>query len=160
MHEQHLHPTHRYAVGGVVYRYTYRGQLEVLLIKKQAGSWSLPKGHIEANEQDDQALARELREETGLEVLIEVLVHRVSYEILKRGQPVPKTVSYYLVRPTGGRLRPGRREGIRKARWFKLQDALDRIPNERVRDVLDRAGQLLPESKPRSMLAALFGRGA
>ncbi len=159
MREQHLHPAHRYAVGGVVYRYTFRGQLEVLLIKKQAGSWSLPKGHIETDEQDEQALVRELHEETGLEVVVEALVHRVSYEILKRGQPIPKTVGYYLARPAGGRLRPGRREGIRKARWFKPQDALARIPNERVRDVLARAAQMLPESRPRSLLALLFGRG-
>ncbi|GAB4195713.1 MAG: NUDIX hydrolase [Roseiflexaceae bacterium] len=160
MREQHLQPVHRYAVGGVVYRYTCRGQLEVLLIKKQGGAWSLPKGHIEAEEQDEQALARELREETGLEVVIEAPVHRVSYEILKHGQSIPKTVGYYLVRPNGGRLRPGRREGIRKVRWFKLQDALARVPNERVRDVIARAGLMLPERKPKSVMAVLFGGGS
>src|SRR6266511_2339363 len=31
------------SVGGVVYRWTAVGQLEILLIKKQGGFWTLPK---------------------------------------------------------------------------------------------------------------------
>ncbi len=39
----HTHP-HILAVGGVVYRCTSYGQVELLLIKKHGGFWTLPKG--------------------------------------------------------------------------------------------------------------------
>jgi 8-oxo-dGTP diphosphatase len=137
-------PAPRYAVGGVLYRYSAKGALEVLLIKKQAGAWSLPKGHIEYMERNEDALRRELREETGLEVVVEQTVHQVCYEIIKHGRPCPKIVEYYLVRPVGGTLRPGRDEGIRKVRWFPLNEALTRVENERLLEVIERAALLLP----------------
>lgn len=144
MFKRFFAPAPRYAVGGVVYRYTSKGALELLLIKKQSGGWSLPKGHVEQGERNEEALRRELREETGLEVQIEQPVHQICYQITKRGRPCPKIVDYYLVCPTGGRLRPGREEGIRKVRWFALKEALARVQNERVQEVIERAVQVVP----------------
>jgi 8-oxo-dGTP diphosphatase len=54
------------AVSGAI----FRGP-EVLLVRRgkapAKGLWSLPGGHIEAGERADDALRRELREETGIE---------------------------------------------------------------------------------------------
>lgn len=49
-----------------------------------AGQWSLPGGRVEPGESDQQALTREMHEETGLTVTVRALVGTVtrgSYEI-------------------------------------------------------------------------------
>ncbi len=72
-------------VGAVVLRRS-AGMLEVLLVRRanppSQGEWSLPGGVVELGERLEQAVVREVREETGLEVetiaMVEVLDHIVA----------------------------------------------------------------------------------
>ncbi|HET6503795.1 MAG TPA: NUDIX domain-containing protein [Amycolatopsis sp.] len=71
------------------------------------GRWSLPGGRVESGETDHEAVVRELREETGLDVLPGALagkVERGRYEIYD-----------YLCRLRGGRLTAG--DDADDARW-------------------------------------------
>jgi ADP-ribose pyrophosphatase YjhB (NUDIX family) len=129
----------RFAIGGVLYRCCTDGQVKILLIKKQGGSWTLPKGHIEANEPAQVALEREMLEEVALRGTVEALLSTVTYSIIKRGHLRPKIVQYYLMHITRGTPRPNRREGIRQARWFMAPAALQRVQNERVRTIIEQA---------------------
>jgi 8-oxo-dGTP diphosphatase len=65
-------------VGAVV----HDGAGRLLLIRRghepHRGSWSLPGGRIEAGESPEQAVVREVREETGLEVRPGPVVGRVT----------------------------------------------------------------------------------
>jgi 8-oxo-dGTP pyrophosphatase MutT (NUDIX family) len=140
------------AIGAVIYRCDRRGGLELLLIKKQRGLWTLPKGRVEPGEAFADALIREVREETGLSGQIEELVQQVRYDVFKRGLRRPKQVTYYLLRAASGQLRPGVAEGIQEVRWFPLEAALGHIGRDRVRAVAGRAAALLCER-------ALGGRG-
>jgi len=139
---EYTHPQIR-AVGGVVYRSTSHGQLELLLIKKRGGFWTLPKGQIKPNEHRIAALRREIFEETGLAGAVEAPIEEVTYQIVKRGKPCHKVVTYYLFRAEDGTLRPDKREGIAHVRWFPIPHALDRIHRDRVRDVARHASMLL-----------------
>src|SRR5437773_12576085 len=67
------------AAGGVVYRWSAAGQLEVLLIKKQDGFWTLPKGRIEPGEDERAAVAREVAEETSVTGEVGAMVRQVFY---------------------------------------------------------------------------------
>ena len=69
------------AVGGVVYRRTRRGQLQLLLIKKRAGFWTLPKDKALPGEPLADAVAREVSEETGLSGAVETAVRQVSCKL-------------------------------------------------------------------------------
>jgi 8-oxo-dGTP diphosphatase len=131
------------AVGGVVYRCTSHGQLELLLIKKHGGFWTLPKGQVKPDENPITAVQREIFEETGLTGAVEDPIRDVSYRIFKRGRPCHKIVTYYLVRAESGTLRPDKRKGIAQVRWFAVAHALDRIHRDRVREVAQYASTLL-----------------
>jgi 8-oxo-dGTP diphosphatase len=131
------------AAGGVVYRWSTAGQLEILLIKKQGGFWTLPKGRIEPGEDERAAVAREVAEETSVTGEVGVLVRQVFYTIQKAGRRRRKTVSYYLVRAVSGQPRPESRERIIRVRWFPLGVALRRIRRRRIRNVVRAARAVL-----------------
>ncbi len=131
------------AVGGVVYRFMPDGQLELLLIKKHCGYWTLPKGKVEPGEAEVAAVQREVWEETGLSGSVGEQVRQVTYTIVKKGEPRRKVVTYYLFQAEDGELRPNTKEGIEKIRWFPLQAALKRIQRGRVRKTVRRAGDML-----------------
>jgi len=80
-----------------------------------AGFWEFPGGKIEAGESPEQALARELLEETGIEVQqaqpFDVLEHRFPDRIVE--------LHFYLVEAWAGE--PYGREG-QPMRWVKQQD--------------------------------------
>jgi len=132
-----------YAVGAVIYQYDAHGQIEVLLIKKKHGGWSLPKGTIRPGETNLEALAREVAEETTLTGTIGAFLQEVIYTIVKHGQLRLKSVRYYLVHDVVGTPRPSGHERIRKVRWFRLSAAIQRAHNDRVCTVLEYAGVAL-----------------
>jgi 8-oxo-dGTP diphosphatase len=136
------------AVGGVVYRRTRRGRLQLLLIKKRDGFWTLPKGRVMPGEALPDAVAREVSEETGLNGSVVTPVRQVSYQILKKGISYRKVVTYYLLHAHGGVLRPAKKERIEKARWFSLRAALRRIGRPRVRAVAEEAARLFDPDAP------------
>ncbi|PXY19880.1 NUDIX hydrolase [Prauserella sp. PE36] len=94
-------------VGGIVHDDAGR----LLLIQRghepSAGRWSLPGGRVEEGESDADALARELREETGLDVVAGQLVGSVT-----RGSYV---IYDYACTVSGGELKAG--DDAADARW-------------------------------------------
>lgn len=71
-------------VGGIL----HDAACGILLVNRAhapaAGQWSIPGGRVESGESDQQALIREMHEETGLSVTVRTLagtVTRGSYEI-------------------------------------------------------------------------------
>lgn len=104
----------------------YDDARRLLLIRRgrppQAGSWSLPGGRVEAGETPQQAVTREVAEETGLLVVPGRLVGRVE-----RDGPggVVYVIDDYACTAVGGRLLAG--DDASEAR-FVGRGALDTLP--------------------------------
>jgi 8-oxo-dGTP pyrophosphatase MutT (NUDIX family) len=94
---------------------------EVLLtVRADLRGWELPGGSALPGEGDEQALRREVREETGLDVEV---VQRVGDYVRSGFRPHTARVS--LCRPLGGELRPSA-ETLR-VRWFGRQALPDTL---------------------------------
>lgn len=132
-----------HAVGAVVYRPGPTGGIEVLLIRKQKGAWSLPKGKLKPGEDELDAVLREVAEETGIRGEVEDLIGEVRYRITKPDGPRKKAVIYYLVRAIGGELKPDRQEKIVRVRWTPASLALTRLRRDRLLALLRAALTLL-----------------
>jgi 8-oxo-dGTP diphosphatase len=136
------------AAGAVVYRRAAAGYTAVLLIRKRTGLWTLPKGRIKRGETAEDAVLREVAEETGVRGAVQAEVARVRYVTPRRRPPREKQVTYFLVRALDGVLSPNAAEAIVRVRWFTLRAAWQRIGRQRVRQVLRQASRLLAGLAP------------
>jgi 8-oxo-dGTP diphosphatase len=93
----------------------------ILLIKRGhepgKGLWSVPGGRIEPGETDEQAVIREIREETGLEVNCGSLLGAIERPGI--GGTILQIRDYHAV-VTGGQLAAG--DDAADARWLTLQE--------------------------------------
>lgn len=121
--------------GGVIYR-KYHGNIEVLLIKSiNSGHWSFPKGHVEKNETEEQTALREIKEETGVDVLLDTSFREtVSYSPKKDTQ---KEVVYFLGRAKPSEIKP-QEEEVSDVKWFDIGHALSVLGYENDRVIIGK----------------------
>ncbi|AGM03669.1 NUDIX hydrolase [Amycolatopsis keratiniphila] len=109
-------------VGGIAHDELGR----ILLIRRAnepgRGLWSVPGGRVEPGETDEAAVIREMREETGLDVIPGTPVGNV-----RRG---PYDIHDYACTVTGGTLRAG--DDADDARWIDAETLIE----------LDKGGRL------------------
>lgn len=126
------------AVGGIA----VDEQSRVLLIQRGRepgrGLWTVPGGKVELGETLEQACSRELKEETGLDVVV-----RRHVETLDRIGTEAGDVNYhfvivdYLVEVTGGVLHAA--GDVLDAEWLALDQVEQRPHTEGLLPVLQRA---------------------
>lgn len=127
------------AVGAVV----LDGAGQLLLIRRArppaAGTWSLPGGRVEAGETDQDALTREVAEETGLRVAVGALVGTVERTA---GPGATYVIRDYACTVLGGSLAPG--DDAAEARWCKPAEVRALATSPQLVETLEKWGVLPP----------------
>lgn len=132
------HPLRRVpCVGGIVHDDAHRLLMVRRVNAPGAGRWSLPGGRVERDETDPEAVRREVREETGLEVVVGRHVGTVE---LPGPQGTIYDVRDYAAAVTGGRLRAG--DDAADARWVYRAELLTLDASDRLIDLLGQWGML------------------
>jgi len=138
----------------VVVQAVIRGEQGVLLaVRSDLRGWELPGGGWEEGETYREALLREVREETGLEVEV---VRRVG-DYVRTGFR-PHTARVYACRPVGGELRTSREN--RRLAWFqetRLPDTLFPWYRQPLQDALAQAPTPAHREEHQGVSAILAG---
>lgn len=125
-------PTHIVAVGAFV----ENEQKQLLLVKTHHDGWVFPGGQVENGENLVDALIREVKEESGIEVtvshLIGVYSNTASYKWHDGVTDVPTKVMFdFVCQPIGGKLRTS--EETSDVRWADRDQILDLVTSPPVR---------------------------
>lgn len=116
----------------------------MLLIRDPYRNWGLPKGHVEAGEDDLGAALREVEEETGLSALVVgPELKTIDWIFRSRGRRVHKFCCFFLMASHEGHPVPEVAEGITDCRWVILNEAVEQISYDNARQVLVAAVELV-----------------
>ena len=103
---------------------------QVLLIRNHKRGWEIPQGRVEQGEDLVEALHREVREETGVEIELGSLV-----AVWSKLSPPSALIFTFLGRYLAGELAPTGDSA--EAQWLTESEALEKVDNPIMRDRLD-----------------------
>ena len=111
----------------------------ILLVKaRDKSTWQLPGGRIEPGETPVEAVAREVKEETGLEARVGRLTGRYRRE--------DGTVARVYAARARGKL-AGAREEIVKQRWVSIRRAKEMVSGATRRRLVEGVAQIVNPSR-------------
>lgn len=137
-------------LGGAIVYAKHDGQYYLALVHDVFGRWTLSKGHIETDATPEDGVKRVVKEEIGLEGVVEEMVGENEYIAShpEKGK-IRKHVYFFLVQAQFEPLELKKSGGLDDARWFRLPDILDLnfyddmlpIVTAAVQQLLDKAHQ-------------------
>lgn len=117
--------------GGIVFRRSEKGEIEILLTQDAKDRWTIAKGHVEEGEVTRETAEREIREETGLEQMRTMdWLGKVNFRYRRQQSLVLMTMHVYLVQAKGDTNKLKKEDWMNGIGWFPLAKALDLIEYE------------------------------
>ena len=109
---------------------------KVLLVQESEGHWGLPKGHVEENETEEETAKREVKEETNLDVKIDLSKKfELNYII---DDEIDKTVYFFPAKVIGGEIKRQESE-INEIKWVSIDEATSVISYDNAKEMLGNA---------------------
>ena len=144
----------RHGVVGIVYRKT-EGKVEFLVLHRVFGwkGWEFPKGGVEKYDKtEEDALLREIKEETGLSKIRigEKLPHAIKYkypkDFAKKYRHTETEQHVFLVRAFEDKIKTPQFSGVKEHddyKWLSYEEARKQITHENQKEALDDAWKIL-----------------
>lgn len=127
------------ACGALIGRLDRRGRL----------LWSLPKGHVEEGETEEQAAIREVREETGILGGVIGKLGTIDFWFVADGRRVHKTVHHFLLLatdPDGGLVLSDEDVEVSEVAWVPIAELSAKLAYADERRLLEKVSDLLAAS--------------
>ena len=125
--------------GAVVYR-REGDKLFFLLEHMVAGHTSMPKGHVEGNETEEETALREIREETGLNVALDTAFRQVISFSPSKG--IVKDVVFFIAEAIPGQMVNQECE-VTSLEWLPYDTAYRALTHQSDRETLRKAKEYL-----------------
>jgi 8-oxo-dGTP pyrophosphatase MutT (NUDIX family) len=109
---------------------------KVLLIKQCNNTWGFPKGHVEDEETEIETAIREVKEETNLDVSVNVSKRYTMEYVTDKGND--KEVVLFMAKRINGKIKPQESE-ISDIAWVSFDKALELISYENTKEVFKKA---------------------
>jgi 8-oxo-dGTP pyrophosphatase MutT (NUDIX family) len=127
------------ASGALIGRLDRRGRL----------LWSLPKGHVETGETEEETAVREVMEETGIRGVVVGKLGTIDFWFVADGRRIHKTVHHFLLvaaDPVHGLELSDADVEVSEVAWVPLTEVAARLAYADERRLLERVPDLLPET--------------
>lgn len=121
--------------GAVVYR-LQDGQLFFLIEHMKLGHISIPKGHVEGKETEEETAIREIREETNLEVKLDTVFRHEIYYSPYEG--TKKQVIFFAAEALSGHMKNQECE-VSSLEWLPYEKAITAVTYDTDKNVLSHA---------------------
>ncbi|MDY3988141.1 MAG: NUDIX domain-containing protein [Massilioclostridium sp.] len=129
--------------GAIVFR-KFHGNVELLLIKHaNGGHWSFPKGHVEQGESEVETAMREIKEETGIDVIVDPTFREVVSYSPKR--EIMKDVIYFIAKAKTHDYVP-QEEEISEIKWVELGRVHTLLTYDNDKQLVNKAKPFLKDS--------------
>lgn len=104
--------------------------------------WSMPKGHIEEGETEEQTAVREVKEETGISARVREPLGTIDYWFVAGRKRIHKTVHHFLLEATGGELSSADNE-VTDVAWVAFEELVELLAYADERKLADKAQESL-----------------
>ncbi|MDX6198031.1 MAG: hypothetical protein QOJ79_1182 [Actinomycetota bacterium] len=111
--------------------------------------WSLPKGHVEAGETEEDTAVREVMEETGIHGQVVGKLGTIDFWFVADGRRIHKTVHHFLLLatdPINGLELSDEDVEVSEVAWVPLTEVASRLAYADERRLLERVPDLLAET--------------
>lgn len=135
-------------LGGAVVYALHEGLMYLALVHDIFGHWTLSKGRIDEGEDIRQGTVRKIKDEIGLDVVLEDELGKNEYIATQpeKGK-VRKQVNYFLAKSEYVDITLEKKGGLDDAKWFKVADILDLNFYEDILPIVTKAVTMLVSRK-------------